>query len=308
MESFNRKNLLELRKMTIKEVEKYYLELRRYEYDNNIPLKNIELRKMIHLLLLQLIKIDRVLSHEKLTVIGDERVKSKNAKIYACTHIGGNDIQRTFEAIGDHAYLFIGDPKEVYIDLTGIILRLNGAVAFETKVDDDRKMAYDRSVELLSKGGNLLIYPEGAWNVTHNLPTMGLYKGTVRMSKETKADINPVAIEQYDKSFFVNIGKNIKYNPSVGIDELNNKLRDEMASLKWKIWEKHEGTRDEFDDDYIKNFSQNIVDRCEYDFTLEDVYNDMYKDKDITLPEEAYIVTPKEEYEMRKKLSRGYYY
>ena len=307
MDTFDRKSLSELRKMTLKEVEKYYLELRKYEYDNNIPLKHIELRKKIHFLLLQLVKIDRILSHETLTVIGDEREKSDAPKIYACTHIGGNDIQRTFEAIKDHAYLFIGDPRELYVDITGVILKLNGAIALDTKDSDDRHIAYERSVELLNRGGNLLIYPEGAWNITPNLPSMMLYKGAVRMSKETQADIIPVALEQYDNDFYANIGKNIKYDPSKDVDTVNFELRDAMASLKWKIWENHTGNREEFDDDYNDRFVDTIINRCEYGFTKEDVYHDMYKDENITLPEEAYIVTPKEEFEMRKKLSRGYY-
>lgn len=310
MSSFNKKNLLELRKMTIEEVEKYYLELRKYEFENNIPLKHIELRKKIHFLLLQLIKIDRVLSHETLEVIGDKRIKSDAPKIYACTHIGGNDIQRTFEAIGEHAYLFIGDPKEIYIDLTGIILRLNGAIPLETRDKNDRKIAYQRSIELLNNGGNLLIYPEGAWNITPNLPSTKLYKGAVNMAKETHADIIPVAIEQYDNHFFVNIGENIKYSDEKykNIDSINAYLRDQLASLKWEIWEKHPGQREEFDDGYEERFVNTIIDRCDYDFTVEDVHHDVFKDKNIVLPEEAYIVSPKEEYEMRKKLSRGHWY
>lgn len=309
MKNFEKKSLFEIRKMTMDEIEKYYLELRKYEFENNIPLKNIEIRKKIHFLLLQLIKIDRVLSKEKLTVIGDERVESDRPKIYACTHIGGNDIQRTFEAIKEHAYLFLGDPKEIYIDFTGVFLNLNGMIPLETHNKEDRKIAYQRAVELLNRGGNLLIYPEGAWNLTPNLPVMKLFSGVSRMANETHADIIPVAIEQFDNQFYVNIGKNIEYDPekSGNIEQVNEKLRDEMASLKWKIWEKNESVpRSSIKEGYEEEFLKTIVDRCDYDFSLEEMLSDAYKDPTVTLPEEAYIVSPKEEFEMRKKLSRGY--
>ena len=310
MDTLERKNIFQLRKMTMEEIEKYYMELRKYEFENNVPLKNIEIRKKIHILLLQLIKIDRILSKEKLEIIGDQRIKSDRPKIYACTHIGGNDIQRTFEAIKDHAYLFLGDPKEAYIDMTGIILRLNGMIPLETHDKTDRKIAYKRSCELLNKGGNLLIYPEGAWNITPNLPVMKLYSGAVKMANETHADIIPVAIEQFDNQFYVNIGKNIVYDEekSKDIKSVNQELRDAMSTLKWEIWEKMPITqRNDIPDDFEPTFVKTIVDRCVYDFTAEDVYHDMYKDSSITLPEEAYIVSPKEQFEKRKKLSRGYY-
>ncbi len=310
MTSFDKKNILELRKMTMDEIKEYYLALRKYEYENNVPLKNIEIRKKIHKLLLLLIKIDRILSKEKLLVIADRRVESDKPKIYACTHIGGNDIQRAFEAIREHAYLFLGDPKEAYIDFTGVILNLNGSICLETDNKEDRSIAYHRSVELLKKGGNLLIFPEGAWNLTPNLPALKLFPGVVRMANETGADIIPIAIEQYDNTFYVNIGENIKNDSIINteVSETNKRLRDIMATLKWEIWEIF-GTvpRDTFPEDYDKTFIKTIIDRCDYDFSLEEMLDDVFKDKMIISPEEAYIVSPREQFEKRKKLSRGYY-
>lgn len=306
MNDFNKKNVFQLKKICLSELEKYYIELRKYEYEHNIPLKYMELRKKIHKLLLQLIKIDRILAHEELYVIGDKRIKSHEPKIYACTHIGGNDIQRTFEAIEEHAYLFLGDPREIYRDLTGVILNLNGAICMDTNDKNDRQIAYERSIELLSSNTNLLIYPEGAWNITDNLPVMKLYPGVAKMASETGADIIPVAIEQYDNRFFVNIGENIKYSLSKSndIQFTTEYLRDILATLKWQIWE-YNGiiSRASVSKEFIENYKQNIVNKCEYDFTIQDVYHTMYRDKNITDPEEAYIVSPQKQFELRKKYS-----
>jgi len=298
MEEFNKKSLLELKKLGLEELEKYQQELRKYEYDNNIPLKGIELRKKIHKLLLSIIKIDRVLSKESLSVIGDKRKNTNKPVIYACTHIGGNDIQRTFEAIDEHAYLFLGDPKDVYRDFSGLLLYLNGVICFETYNKEDRKIAYERSLELLRNGGNLLIYPEGAWNITENLPVLKPYLGTVKMAMETGAEIVPVAIEQYGQEFLVNIGDNMIINASNKEEllEENNRLRDNLATLKWEIWEKRpHDIRSSITDEFRNNFEQSIVDKCEYGFTVDDVYKTMYKD-----PNE---VSEKEVFAFRKKLS-----
>ena len=309
MQNFDKKSLLELRKMTLDEIKKYQLELRKYEFENEIPLKNIKLRKGIHVLLLQLIKIDRLLAKEKIEVIGDKRIKSDRPKIYACTHIGGNDIQRVFEGIKEHAYLFLGDPQETYIDFNGILLKMNGIIPLETDVKEDRNISYNRAVELLKNDGNLLIFPEGTWNLTDNLPVLKLFNGAAKMSRVAKADIIPVAIEQYDNKFYINIGENIvpSENRNLYLDSYNDLIRDSMATLKWEIWEKiGESSRKNLQDNYGEEFLKTIVDRCEYDFTLEKMLRDAYKDRDTVTPDEAYIVSPKEMYEKRKKLNRDY--
>ena len=305
MKQFTKKNILERRKMDIKELSKYYFELRKYNYENKVSLRCIEIRKKIHFILLELIKIDRILSKENLSVVGDKRIKTKNAKIYACTHIGGNDVQRAFEAIKEHAYLFIGDPKELYRDLTGVILFLNGAICLETNNKIDRNIAYKRSIELLSTGTNLLIYPEGAWNISENLPVMQLYPGVSKMQLETGADIIPMAKEQYDNNFYVNIGSNILYNSiNDNIDVSKQLLRDQLATLKWEIWEKYgRCRRNELTEEEKNDFQQNIVDKCPYDFTIQDVYDTLYKDKTIIEPDEAYVVSPKRQFELKKKYS-----
>lgn len=288
---FEKKRLLELRRMSIEQVSEYYKELRKYEFDNNIPLKHIELRNNIHKLLVQIIKIDRLLAKEKIHVINDDRIDSNRPIIYACTHIGGNDIQRVFEAMKSPAYLFLGDPKGVYKDTSGLLLFLNGVICLETYDKEDRKIAKARSIELLNNGGNLLIFPEGAWNITQNLPVMPLYKGTVEMARETGADIVSIAIEQYENEFYINIGRNIEMSKTseLSINELNELLTDSLATLKWDIWST-QGVhlRNDVANQTLEEFQQTIIDKCEYGFTVQDVYDTMYKDKNITTPEEAF--------------------
>lgn len=280
---FQYKKVLELKQMQLNELEQYYLEMRKYEFDHHIPITNIELRKKIHNLLLTFVKIDRILSKEELYVIADRRINNRNVpKIYACTHIGGNDAQRTFEAIEEHAYLFIADLRELYQDLTGKILFLNGAICLETKDKEDRHIAYERALEVLSGNTNLLIYPEGCWNLTENFLTLPLYTGTVKMAYETGADIIPVAIEQYGNQFFVNIGKNIRWHSkySKEIFEMNALLRNRLATLKYEIFE-NRGiyARKSITDEFKENFIQNILDRCPYHFTKEDAYETMYRNE-----------------------------
>lgn len=280
---FYQKSLLEQRKLSIEELSQYYMEKRKYEYENGkeISKQSIAIRRKIHSTLLQIVKIDRLLNHEKIVVLKDERIKNDHPKVYAATHIGGNDIQRTFESIKEPAYLFLGDPKELYRDKAGLLLFLNGTICLETRNKIDRGIAKKRSIELLQKGGNLLIYPEGAWNIMPNLPVMKLYKGAVNIAVTTQADIIPVALEEYQKTFYISIGKNIvtRNYSNINTDILNTNLRDAMATEKWHILE-HLGVflREKVATISVEDYQQAIVDKCTYDFTLQDVFDTMYKE------------------------------
>ena len=263
MENFEKKNLLQLMKMSLEETKKYHEELRKYNYENHVPIKLIKFRRSIHKILINAIKLDRIKSKQKLTILNDKREYNNKPIVYASTHIGGPDIERVCEAIKGHTYLFLGDPDQLYKDLNGLILFLNGTVFLHTNNKTDRKIATDRAIEILNNKDNLVIYPEGAWNITENLPVMNLFNGTVNIANKTNADIVPIAVEQYDDNYIVNIGKNIDINKikHLSLSEQSKILRDEMATLKWEIWES-QGVmkRENINDEYINiNFTSPIA-------------------------------------------------
>lgn len=281
-ERFVKKNFFELRKMSIAKISDYYRRYRKHLFDSGVELKNIKIREKIHSILVSVIKIDRIISGEKINVINRENNKTKRPIIFACTHIGGNDVQRVFEAIKEPAYLFLGDPKGLYKDMGGVLLNLNGVICMETNDKVDRKIGKERALELLSKNGSLLIFPEGAWNISPNQPVMDLYCGTVDLARRTNAEIVPVGIEQYDNNFFVSIGKNItpEQIADLSLEEANTLLRDCLATEKWRVFETQSITeRKTMDDVTVEEFQQKIVEKCEYDFSVQDVIDTMYHDK-----------------------------
>ena len=294
MDTFKRLSLLEKRKMAIEKLVEYYAEYRIYCYNRGDKLKGIELRKKLHPIINFILKTDQILSRENNIVISDKSHKDPNvSKIYACTHIGGNDIQRTFQIIKEPAYLMLGDPGILYKMPIYQGLKLNGVIPLETKNRTDRKIAYNRSIELLTNGGNLLIYPEGAWNVSPNVIVMKTFNGTVRMAKETGVDIIPIAVEQYGKSFYFNVGENYKIGKDTPKSEaeLNLDLRDKLATLKWEIMEAQPMMkREDIPNDYLDDFQTEIVDRCNYGygFSLEDALSESFHDKNIISEEEVF--------------------
>ena len=294
MDTFKRLNLIKKRKMAIEKLVEYYAEYRICCYNKGDKLKGIQLRKRIHPLINLILKIDQLLSREDNVIISNKNnADPKTPKIFACTHIGGNDIQRTFQIIKEPAYLMLGDPGILYKMPIYQGLKLNGVIPLETKNRTDRKIAYSRSIELLNNGGNLLIYPEGAWNVSPNEVVMKTFTGTVRMAKETGVEIVPIGVEQYGKTFYFNIGKNygIDKDTQMSDDELNADLRDKLATLKWEIMEKQPTLkRKDVSYNYMDEFQSEIVGRCNYGygFSLEDALSESFHDKNITTEGEAF--------------------
>lgn len=287
-------SLFERRKLAIEDLVKYYAELRKYNYKNGEKLKGIELRKKIHFLVSLILKIDQFLSKEEIIVLSDKHTtNSNNSRIYACAHIGGNDIQRAFQVIGEPAYLMLGDPGILYRMPIYQGLKMNGVIPLETTDREDRKIAYNKSIELLQNGGNLLIYPEGAWNVTPNLIIMKIFTGTVRMAKETGAEIVPIGIQQYGNKFYLNVGENytISKDTKLSVEELRDELREKLATLQWDIMATQEKLkRETIPDNYLTTYQNEIIGRCNfgYGFTLQDAINESFHDKNVSTEEEVF--------------------
>lgn len=275
----NRKSLFQRLTMPLPELEAYYREQREHQFEQGKKLKHIRLREALYPLFVMFLVLDRIIRKQTIAVIGYQK-KYKEQMIYACTHIGGNDLQSVFEVIHRGCWWFIGDPCVLYKDISGLLLHLNGCIMLETGDKDDRHIAYLRAVELLKAGGSLMIYPEGARNGTENLPVMELFQGTAKMAMETNTNIIPIAIEQYDNRFIVNFGNVLcpeDYSSNV---DLTSNLRDALAALKWEIWER-EGpqARNSLPDNYKELFIQEFEARIHPYDTLESVERTRFHSK-----------------------------
>lgn len=135
-----------------------------------------------------------------------------------------------------------------------------------------------------------MIYPEGAWNIIENQVVMPLYSGAAEMAIRTGAEIVPIAIEQYDMHYYVNIGKNINIKGTTlsQKQEVTNPLRDILCTLKWEIWERRGlELRKNISDGYINEFLAKFEAQMDDVYTLEDVQNTRYHSK-MASPEEAF--------------------
>lgn len=300
---FRHKSLFRRAFMPLSELEVYYCARRKHRFEQGKKLKHIRLRKAFSPIFAKLLTLDRMFRKQTVTVIGN-RKKYKDRVIFACTHIGENDLENIYEVLQHSCWWFVGDPCVLYKDISGLLLYLNGCILLETGDKDDRHIAYLRSVELLNGGGSLMIFPEGARNGSENLPVMPLFQGTAKMAMETKTNIVPVAIEQYDKRFVVNFGTEISHEDFSDNTELTQKLRDALASLKWQIWEKEDpvsrdSVPENFGEQFIKTFEKRLqpwdtlesVERTRFHTKAEIEQKDAFAhlDKLIPCPKNAFL-------------------
>lgn len=286
-------NILKGLTLTQDELDLYYIAKRKryYEKHGAIP-RFIKLHNFLHWLLVPCIILLRKLNGIKLSIVCDERIKTNKPLVYACTHIGGVDIETAFEAIKKPCWLFLGDPREVYKNIDGFMLGLNGVICLDSKDKEDRQIAKETAIGLLQNGGSLMIFPEGAWNISVNQPVMGLFCGTADIAIQSKAQIVPVALECYGKHMYVAIGRNIEV-ANVWDDKwkLTGHLRDALATLKWRIFETvGVQRREDIPDNYRQIFIDSIInDNKDTSYTEQDVIDTMFRDKNITSYEDAFL-------------------
>lgn len=279
MNEFKYKNLWEIKNMSLDEVIEYYKLLRQYEFEHNISIsKGMKTRELIHSLCLGSIQLDGVKKRRKIHIINDNSHVSDKPVIYISNHIGRFDVEVCFQSIKKHAYLFLGDPGDLYKSLAGLLLYANGIIVLETDDKIDRFIAKERAIELLKAGKSLLLYPEGAWNLSMNQIIMPLYAGAVEIAIKCEVEIVPMAIEQKDTEFYVNIGENLNLS-GIKLEqrfEYTEKIRNILANLRWDLWNLFKIEKRKNNLQSYEEYVNAIMSESEFLYTADDAFNSYF--------------------------------
>ncbi len=292
MKKLSKKEEKKLERTDYKAYQEYYWKVRNAYEKSFLHNMSLETRKKLYPLLYRILKIRNKLLGNKLSMLNNEFEHTDRPKIYAITHLGKLDIEMISEALKEHYYVLSGDFENLHGTMDGLFLEVNGIIYVKEDNPEDRLRVRETMINTLKKGGNIMYFPEGTWNLSKNLPVLGLFPGIIDIAKEANAIIVPIAIEQYDHEFVGNVGHNIDvveyYNQGLKRDEIKGILRDELATLKWEIYESvpmlDETSRtDEFFDKLVEQRMSEWK-----GFTLEEVKAKEFKDHSITTPEEAF--------------------
>lgn len=270
----------------------------RGEYENSYLYKmSHRSRMVIHPILLCIIMLKNIISGFKVDVLFKRKIPKTNQSIIFCiTHIGKHDIEICSQIIKKHYYLLSGDFENLHGTLEGTVVELNGVIYLNKYDKADRARSKEKSIEILKKGGNVMWFPEGIWNLSPNRPILPLPFGIIEVALKANAVIVPLAIEQYGKSFYVNIGEKFdvawyasRYTNVVEMKSMAiMDLRDIMATLKWEIWEHvQQWKREELPSDYFEEFINERLKEW-HGFTYEDVLAREFHPKSIIAPKEVF--------------------
>lgn len=202
-------------------------------------LPNDILRKILRPLFRSCLWIQRKINGFSVEVLSDIKLPEGRPVIFALTHIGKWDFEIVNEQIRAQSFVIASDFMHMYGTMSGFFMNLNGVVYVDEEDREDRANTKKFMIRLLRSGRNIMILPEGTWNLFENEIIRDIAYGTAEAAVSAGAVIVPIAVEQYDKRFVICPGDMIDpIRLQKDKRELTVILRDELASLKWKIWER----------------------------------------------------------------------
>lgn len=279
-------------------LDEYYFQKRKETFENGGP-NNFyinERKKLYKYVLRPLLVAQKSLSGFKVIVDSDERVEVDRPKIFAVTHIGKYDIEIVMQALKEHTFVLLGDAKYMYNTLDGFFIEMNGVIYLNVYNKEDCHIAKTTVIKILQQGGNVMWYIEGIWNTSPNRIVLPFPYGIIEAALRSNAVIIPVAIEQYDKLFALRIGKHIDINAGKSFYanekqfkmDISRELKDELATLKWLIWEKYgRGLRQDIPNDYHEKYVEGKIAEWPF-FTKEEIEKRVFKEPGIVDSKEVF--------------------
>lgn len=231
----------------------------------------------------------------------DKDIKLPNKPvIYIANHGFRDDVLATVLAANRHAYIYWGSLPLFYNSMDGLASSLVGEVIMNRKVKESRKSSLDKALRVMDYGTDLIIFSEGGWNKTSEIPVLDLWPGVYKLSCSKKYDVVPIThyvrdLEIVDKK---NIIHTVVDNP-IPLYELSEKealiyLRDNLASWQYKMAEQYgKSTRKEemigFESS-VEKWNDHLTKRMSgvvrYDSSIEKQSD--YRPKDIYRPEDVF--------------------
>lgn len=197
--------------------------------------RKFQVYNLLHPVLLKLMRMQRMQRKQELYILNEHPAFSGRNVIYAVNHSCRYDMPIASEVIEKHTCVLVGKQRLDFIDR--LCFLLNGVVYVDRKSSDSRKKAFQRILAHLRQGRNMCIYPEGTWNLTPSKPLLPMYWGIVELSRQSGCPIVPLVLEFRENACWAKFGQAIYVRPEDQKRERFALLEEEMATIKWELWE-----------------------------------------------------------------------
>ena len=199
--------------------------------------------------------------------------------VFAMTHVFKDDIASVLYCLRNSAHALGAYHEGLTKTIDGVGVFLNGVIWIDRSDKTSRTESMEKVKTVLSRGGDILIAPEAAWNLSPNVIVQKLWWGLIEAAASTGANIVPVAVDIVGDYYSVIIGEN--FIPSQYPDKATAiaELRNALATMAWELIElKPKSKRAEMTDDYWVDFTQSELARVPFmDMATEESF--MYRPK-----------------------------
>lgn len=186
--------------------------------------------------------------------------KTKKGRIFAINHRQADDIVLGANAVGKSAYIVFGNPYLALETTNGLGLWAYGMILMKREDVSSRRATYEKMKYVIEHGGNIIIYPEGYWNLaddgqaderhvadghnSENWLIQDINIGIIRLAKETGCEIVPTILH-YDeigrKRCYTHRGTTFRVGENDDIFSKKDELLHIMTNMYWRLMEKYSG-------------------------------------------------------------------
>lgn len=168
------------------------------------------------------------------------KLKKDEAYIFVSNHSFDEDIVSGLGNIDRNAWLLNGSTHQLKYNPQMYAAWVNGMIYVSRTSDKSRKDSVKKMLRILDNKSSIFMFPEGGWNNTENLLMQPLFSGPWILARETGCKVVPFVSfnEHDDRNIYIRVADPLDIGSMEKEKALTN-LRDQMATMIWKIMEEH---------------------------------------------------------------------
>lgn len=182
----------------------------------------------------------RKATKRKVIIDSYPKLKKDETYIFVSNHSFDEDIVSGLGNIDRNAWLLNGSTHQLKYNPQMYAAWVNGMIYVSRTSDKSRKDSVKKMLRILDNKSSIFMFPEGGWNNTENLLMQPLFSGPWILARETECKVVPLVSfnEHDDRNIYIRVADPLDIG-SMEKEKALTLLRDQMATMIWKIMEEH---------------------------------------------------------------------
>ena len=287
-----------LNKLSKEERIQYQKQMLNYYGNLSNQLKYYKIKGLLHPFIVSCLKLYPV----KIVKLNNfSWPEDKGPVIFSANHSNSNDFPTISRLIKKHFFI-MADYTMINDHLVNTLNKLNGCVYVDRLSKKSGQNAYRECVEGVKKGYNMLLFPEGTWNLLDREPMLPRRWGDIKIAQETNRPIQPIALAYSNNMCFVKFGKLRYVNKNDDIKKIDQEIFEEMCQLRQDIWE-NDLFKNNDDQKTYEQWLKDTINSYKY-FDVEYEMSVIRKDNDYLKDQFDYILKTGEEMRPVQKIEK----